>query len=485
MRKIFLISGVLLSLVVIFFLAVIFISTNPDHLKPLITAQIEKYTQCEIKIDDHLSLSFFPYFGVKAKHIQIMTPKGSEVSDVKIDIRNAVAQLELMSLLRGKIKTGTIQIDELTLDQRTFILKINLNNIRFEISPLDKSEQSFLTTLSFNFAENSFLHSGRAVISGDVAIDMMHQTASWKNIHAVVLGLTLNGELNAKNIFNNPDVSGNFTLESSNLKAMLNQINLSELKTENIPDINTVHADINLFANIESFSMQSNLQIKNIQASKINIDDINARLYFKNNIINMEFINASAYGGDFNGEASINLNAYRPVITAHVKALNVQIEPLFKLMQVSQANIYPDTKMTGAVNMELEASTIGGEVKSLLNNLKGTGHLSISNGLFMGKDWDEMVARLDASKSQNLRIFRFKQLSASFKINNGIFFSDDLWVNSSDINIKGKGQINFPNNFIDYVLQAEFQNNSAYNGIDSNSAKMVLATIPVRGVLAL
>ena len=486
-RKKFLIPWILLSVVATFFLVIIFISKNPDRLKPLITAQFAKYTKGEINIDDRLSFSFFPYFGVKAKHIQITIPKQSQTPITKIDLRNVVVQLKLFSFLHSEIKTGIIQIDELTLQQRTPLLTIKLNDVSLKAIPAEESDHTYMTMVSFNFASDSVPLSGKVVIAGNVMLDMTHQTATWENIHAVVHGLTMQGELNAKNILDNPEVSGHFVLQSENLK---NTINLFTIETENIPAINGVTADINFSANNQSLIIQSNLNITNIKISETNIDAINARLNFRNNLVNIESIHANAFGGDIRGEANINFNTYRPTMTARVKCLNVQIEPLFKLIQTTHANINPDTRLSGTGNIELDISTSGTDGKNLLNNLNGTTRLSVSNGIFMGKDWDELVIKVAALNpiitneviSPYLRIFRFKQLFASFKINNGNFSGDDLLVESSDIIIKGKGQINLQNNFINYVLQAELQNPKAYNDIDNDSTK-VIGAIAIKGLL--
>jgi AsmA protein len=191
----------------------------------------------------------------------------------------------------------------------------------------------------------------------------------------------------------------------------------------------------------------------------------------------LELKNASVYGGYLNGEMKINFSGFHPSVTAHVKGVNMQVEPLFKLLQSSHVNIYPETKIYGNANIEFDVATTATEPKNMLNNLNGTSHLSISNGVYLGKDWDDIVTKLVAAKHtistetilETLRIFRFKQLVVTFKINHGIFSSDDLLIDSSDLKITGKGQINLPNNFMDYVLQAEFQND--YNN---------LTTIPIR-----
>jgi AsmA protein len=242
---------------------------------------------------------------------------------------------------------------------------------------------------------------------------------------------------------------------------------------------------VDFFANSESFRVKSNFYVDNIQSPDIKIENISAQLNFQNSILDVALSQASAFGGDVNGEINVNFIAESPSMTAHVKGLNLQIDSILKFMQASQINIYPNTKISGMGNIELDVTSNGIEINSLIRNLDGTSQISISNGLFMGKDWDEIVTNLAASNhaitnetiSENFRIFRFKQLTASFKIKNGIFFNDDLLIDSSTINVKGKGQINFPNNSIDYLLQAELQN--TYNGTDN----IILATLPLSGSL--
>lgn len=523
MRKIFFILGMLLGICIIAFFSIIYIFVNPDQFKPLITTQIEKYTGCQLVIDDHLALSFFPYFGVKANHIQMITPNGFQTPSVQIDIKNAIVQFKLLPLLHGNVETGALQIDQLTLNQQHSPSTIQLNNVQLASSAADQSNTSYLTKLSFNFAESSLPLAGHAdftgsvtidwnnyyysinntifnvsltdnnrtlnlTITGDMMLDYIKQTASWKNINANLSDLAISGELHAKNILSNFNVSGKFVLQSSHIKNIFEQINLFREITKNLPVMNDINADINLLVNKQSFDVQSNFHIKNMQMSNINIDDINTRLHLHENILNIESMRASLLGGLLNGEATIRFNSYLPAMTAHVNAYNLQVEQLVNLMRDTNADIHPNSSISGTGNIELNVYATGADKKSILTSLNGTSRVSITNGILMGKEWDDIVTRSVASNnvitqqmiSQYLRVLRFKQLSSSFKINNGIFDSDDLLLESADINIKGKGKINLQNNLIDYALQAEFQNVSSDKSINNNSAKTILAAIIIR-----
>ena len=162
-------------------LFIIYIFINPVKFKPLITAQIEKYTGCQLHIDDHLSLSFFPYIGVKINHIQMTTPNGIQTPPIQVDVKNAIVQLKLLPLLHGDFAAGAIQIDQLTLNQQNSPSAIQLSNIQIKSSAANPLDASYLTKLSFNFTETSLPLSGHADFLGNVTVDWDNQYYSINN----------------------------------------------------------------------------------------------------------------------------------------------------------------------------------------------------------------------------------------------------------------------------------------------------------------
>lgn len=394
MRKILLLSGILFCVTIVCFFASIYFFISPDQFRPLISTQIEKYTGYKLLIDDHLTFSFFPNLAVRVNHIQIMSPN--------IDIKNATVQIKLIPLLHGKFETGTVQIDQLVLPA------IRLNKIKLESFAHDKAANSYITNLSFDFNEDSLPITGHADISGDVTIDLKTDAYSVKNISSsisidnITPQLTINGDLNASNNLNYPNISGHFTLQSSRIKII-----------------------------------------------DMNIDDIDCKLHFNNNMLSIESITANLYSGSLNGNAAINFEATFPTTNAHVKVFNIQIDPLLKLIQPP-----PTTIISGRGDIELDITTTGQDEISILNNLNGTTHVSITNGTLIGKDWDDSVSKY---LPQHNGLFRFKELSASFTISNSILTCNDLLLTSAEMVIKGKGDINLLNNLFDFELHAEPQ----------------------------
>lgn len=469
-----------------------YILSNRNRLKPLIITQAEKYTGCKLAIDDDLSFSFFPFFAVKINHIQLQTPNESPLSSIKLDIKNIIVHLKLIPLLQGKFKTGAIQIDQLTVNQLGMKSSIQLNKIKLNSSAYDQLTNTFLTNLSFDFTENNLL--GHITISGDVTINRKNNICFIKNIssnlfmnNANLSDLTMKGELSANNLLENPTITGHFTLQSPNIKKLLEQFGILNLKSENLIDIDSSTAEADLLANNETFDLQSTIHIPNTKIANINLDDVNLKLHFKNNILNLESIKANLYGGTLNGEVILNLESHSPTITAHLKTLNIQIEPLFKLIQMADTDIHLNTKFLGTGDIELNVSAKGLNVDEMIKNLNGTSHVNITNGILMGTDWDDIITRFFSSNNaitqemipQSFHAFRFKRLSASFTINNGDIVGNDLLLTSSDLIIKGKGNINLTNNSIDYELQTALQNPLEYEEIYNNLLKPLPTTIHI------
>jgi hypothetical protein len=411
----------------------------------------------------------------------LKTLNGLQALPMTINLKNPSAEIKLIPLLHGKFEAGEIHIGEAKL-RLTNMNKtvIQLNNIRLKSTSDNLSHHYFLTNLSFDFIRDDLLFSGHVVITSDVKIDFADQAIVCKNFKASLFDVILKGEFNFKNIFSSYVGSGHFTLQASHINKLIEQLNVN---------INNINASIDIVSNNENFDIRSNFHVKNAKIANVNFDNSNFKLHYIDNILYVESAETNLYGGYLNAVAAVNLQSDIPVITLHAKAINLQIEPLFKMLQTNNADINPNTKISGTGNVELNISTIGDDEQSLLNHLNGTSQISIVNGIIMGSDWDDMVKEFIASNNgitqemipQSFQVLRFKQLTGSFVINNGVFVGNDLLLESADATIKGKININIAHNFINYELKADLPNSLLFAG-DYN-AKNIVATASFNGTL--
>ena len=79
-------------------LSALYISADPNKLKPVITSEVLKRTGYRLDIDGDLSWSIYPQVGVKAAHLTLTAPNEKHAF---LDLQRVNIAVELSQLLRG------------------------------------------------------------------------------------------------------------------------------------------------------------------------------------------------------------------------------------------------------------------------------------------------------------------------------------------------------------------------------------------------
>jgi uncharacterized protein involved in outer membrane biogenesis len=125
----------LLITVIAFALIALTTLVNPDRLKPVITAEVEKQTGYKLAIDGHLRWSFYPRFGINIQHMSITAPQQPVAF---ADMNGVTIGVEFMQLLRGEKKLlGNVRI-----------AKLKLMNINATRAKVDMQWENNVLTLS-------------------------------------------------------------------------------------------------------------------------------------------------------------------------------------------------------------------------------------------------------------------------------------------------------------------------------------------------
>jgi AsmA protein len=117
MNKFFKTTGLLLSailVIVILAVAILITFVSPNTFKPIITAQVLKYTGRELTIDGDLSWTFFPYLGFKVGHMTLHNPPVFQ-DKVFAEINHATVGVKLLPILHANIETDQITLSGLNL----------------------------------------------------------------------------------------------------------------------------------------------------------------------------------------------------------------------------------------------------------------------------------------------------------------------------------------------------------------------------------
>jgi hypothetical protein len=184
-------------------------------------------------------------------------------------------------------------------------------------------------------------------------------------------------------------------------------------------------------------------------------------------------------GGVVEGTATV---ADNPDIVSFSLTPKIQSVPLQGVLNWFEAG---QAEMTGKVNITGKLESKGNDSAERKQNLNGAFSLRIEDGtIHRLRVLVQILNLLDLSRWFTLRIpdlgkngIRFRTISGDFHVNQGVFSTENLIVDSDDLRMTGGGKIDLANDQIDFVLAVR-----PFAGIDT-----VINYIPLigRGIAAI
>jgi AsmA protein len=211
----------------------------------------------------------------------------------------------------------------------------------------------------------------------------------------------------------------------------------------------------------------------NIKASKVRVD---ARA--RDGKLEVNPMQANLYQGTLKGGASVNANDNQFAVKQTLNGIS--IGPL--LRDAVQQDL-----LEGRGNVALDLATAGTTVGALKKALNGTAGLNLKDGAIKGIDLAGAVRGLksklgagDAEQSADTtQKTDFSELIATFTIKNGIAHNSDLDVKSPFVRIAGEGDVNIPEDSLNYVVKASVVSTMAGQG-GKERGDVAGLTLPVR-----
>jgi uncharacterized protein YhdP len=138
-----------------------------------------------------------------------------------------------------------------------------------------------------------------------------------------------------------------------------------------------------------------------------------------------------------------------------------------------------NTEMTGKVNLTGKLETVGRNDPERKQNLNGAFNLRIEDGTINRmRIVVQILNLLDLSRWFTLQLpdlakqgIRFRSITGDFKVNKGVYSTENLIVDSSDLRMTGAGKIDVPKDEVDFIVAVR-----PFAGIDS-----AMSYIPLLG----
>ena len=215
-------------------------------------------------------------------------------------------------------------------------------------------------------------------------------------------------------------------------------------------------------------------RIKNFEFS-----DLTTSAAIDHRVWRLTNLRARSAGGEIQGVTTIFDKPDTLVLIADPKIDGVPIQSFLNWFNLST------TEMSGKVNLNGKLETVGKDDTERKRNLNGAFNLRIEDGTINRmRILVQLLNLLDLSRWFTFQMpdlakqgIRFRAITADFKVSNGIYFTDNLIVDSSDLRMTGAGKIDVPKDELDFVVAVR-----PFAGIDA-----VISYIPLlgRGIAAI
>jgi len=283
------------------------------------------------------------------------------------------------------------------------------------------------------------------------------------------------------------DVAGK--LDDSTLKAKVGLTNFAPLKANFDLNIDRLNVDRYLpperkdakdervdLAVLKGKNVTGKLAIGALSVKRAKLENVQAEIKLDGGKLEVAPHSAGLYGGTLSGALTADANGNK----VHVKetAQNVALGAL--LRDVAQKDM-----LEGRGNMTLDVQTTGGTVTALKKALAGNARVEMKDGAIKGVNLADSARNVKSAlgakqtKPDPSQKTDFSEMSASFKIANGVARNDDLKALSPFLRLGGAGNLDIGNNAIDYLAKATLAATSKGQG-GRDAASVAGITIPVK-----
>ncbi|HET9297080.1 MAG TPA: AsmA-like C-terminal domain-containing protein, partial [Candidatus Binatia bacterium] len=333
-------------------------------------------------------------------------------------------------------------------------------SLRYHGSLTNKDKRSFtgnLDLVDVQFATQPLLQPIRA-LNGNIKFD--ESGIDFQSIKGVLVGFP--SAVNARwRYAERPQLVFDFTAPSLDLTYLLSQVDAESSE---------------FYANLQA---RGRIAIANGKIKAIDFGDLKSDVTIDRRVWRLSNLTARAAGGTVQAKASIQDRPDTLSIQADSQIRGVPIQSFLRWFDMTT------TEMSGTVNLTGNLETAGNDDAERKRNLNGAFNLKIEEGIIHRmRILVQILNLLDLSRWFTLQLpdltkdgIRFRSIAADFKVNKGVYFTQNLVVDSDDLRMTGTGRIDVPKDDIDFIIAVR-----PFAGIDA-----VINNIPLlgRGIAAI
>jgi uncharacterized protein involved in outer membrane biogenesis len=209
---------------------------------------------------------------------------------------------------------------------------------------------------------------------------------------------------------------------------------------------------------------QGRIAIASGKIKAIEFGELKSDLTIDRRVWRLSNLTARAAGGAVQAKASIDDRPDTLSIQTDSQIRGVPVQSFLRWFDMTT------TEMSGTVNLAGSLETTGNDDAERKKNLNGAFNLKIDEGIIHRmRILVQILNLLDLSRWFTLQLpdltkdgIRFRSIAADFKVNNGVYSTKNLVVDSDDLRMTGTGRIDVPKDDIDFIIAVR-----PFAGIDS------------------
>ncbi|UXY16663.1 AsmA family protein [Chitiniphilus purpureus] len=211
------------------------------------------------------------------------------------------------------------------------------------------------------------------------------------------------------------------------------------------------------FGWLERLDADGQLRIGEFVVKNLRLQNIALEFKAQDGKVQLDPFTAHIYGGRLAGQLAIDTTGKVP--RYHVRQLlsGVNINPLLR-------DLLAIERFDGRGQLDLDISASGARLSEIRHSATGRAHMSLARGAVRGIDLEALLRTVNRQlkrmsgeqiKPADLHASTpFSELRASLAIKDGLASNEDLYVGTSLLQLKGRGQIDLGDGRIDYTLHA-------------------------------
>jgi AsmA protein len=234
------------------------------------------------------------------------------------------------------------------------------------------------------------------------------------------------------------------------------------------------------FSFLRGLNFKAAMRVGSLRARNLKFSNVTANLVAANGRLDLNPLTADLYDGRLTGSLTAQADGNRVALKQDLS--NVAIGPLMK--DYARKDI-----LEGRAHITLDVSAAGQSVAAVRQSLNGSASLNVRDGAIKGinlakslREYKSMISggKQDATVADNKsEKTDFSELSASFKITNGVARNGDLALKSPFLRATGAGTIDLSREQLDYLAKVSVVASTKGEGGKELAALNGL-TIPVR-----